>query len=659
MLVGANIVSRASAVPDAQADGTHSASERVLLLSMPFGGLERPAISLGLLQAHCNRLAVPCETRYLTFAFADRIGLDNYLWLCSNDVPYTAFAGDWLFTEALYGRRPYADAAYVDEVLRRTWNLGDNDYARLLLIREQVEPFLNDCMRSVRWSDYTLVGFTSVFQQNIASLALAARVKQSYPDITIAFGGANWEDVMGVALQEHFPFVDLAFSGEADDSFPAVLDARRKGIGVQGIRGVSANSRNRLAKLAPAGRTPDLDRIPVPDFDAFFEQKRASPAVAGLAPTLLVETARGCWWGERSHCTFCGLNGATMAFRSKTPERVLAELRFLHERYGVTAFSVVDDILDMRYFHSVLPKLAESGLGIEFFWEVKANLVQSQVRQLRDAGVRFIQPGIESLNDHVLKLMRKGTTAFRNIELMKWCREYGVKPFWNFLYGFPGETAADYTESIALIQAIWHLEPPTGYGPIRLDRFSPYHADPKGFEMVNVRPMAPFTYLYPFERQKLMEIAYYFDFDYADGRTDDAYAREAIEIVRAWMADDACGMLEMRQEPDGTLYILDTRRELAAAPRRAVLRGWKAAAYLACDRAQTLHNLIQLPEIQREGIGEDELRTFLSRCVSHQLMVHNERSWLGVAVHRPAREEHNEPIRIELVGAHAADVPMQ
>ena len=47
--------------------------------------------------------------------------------------------------------------------------------------------------------------------------------------------------------------------------------------------------------------------------------------------------------------------------------------------------------------------------------------------------MRRIQPGIESLSDHVLKLMRKGTTALQNIQLLKWCREYGVQPEWNLL----------------------------------------------------------------------------------------------------------------------------------------------------------------------------------------------------------------------------------
>ena len=611
-------------------------NERVLLVSMPFGALERPSLALGLLQAHCGRLGVACETRYLTFLFADRVGLGDYLWLCSDDVPYTAFVGDWLFTEALYGARPHADAAYINEVLERSWQLSKADVVRLVRIRKYVEPFLDLCTDTIRWDDYTLVGFTSVFQQNIASLALAARVKRAHPDIAIAFGGANWESMMGIALQTQFPFVDLAFSGEADQSFPAVLAARRTGSSIEGIRGVSGRGHDWPGEVGAAARVENLDSVPAPDFDAFFDQRRASPA-RGVAPTLLMETARGCWWGERSHCTFCGLNGATMAFRSKTPERVLSEIRSLQQRHGISAFSIVDDILDMRYFRTVLPMIADACLGLELFWEVKANLTHSQVRQLRDAGVVHIQPGIESLSDHVLKLMRKGTTAFRNIELLKWCKEYGVKPYWNLLFGFPGETAADYEETVSHIQGIWHLDPPIACAPIRLDRFSPYHADPAAFAMVNVRPMTPFSYLYPFERRALNEIAYYFDFDYADGRRPDYYARDASDLTRAWMTDGARGMLEMRPRSNGTLSLLDTRRELAQAPRQAVLSGWKAACYLACDRAQSLNTLMELSDIRCEGVTDEELRSFLDRCVHHRLMVHSGQSWLGVAVHVPAR----------------------
>jgi ribosomal peptide maturation radical SAM protein 1 len=617
---------------------SQSAPERVLLVSMPFGALERPALSLGLLKAHCRRLEVPCETLYLTFRFADRIGLGDYLWLCSDEVPYTAFAGEWIFASALYGLRPYSDAAYIDEILRRTWRLDSAALARLERVRAKVEPFLEDCLETIPWNEFTFVGFTSVFQQNLASLALAARVKRAHPQLTISFGGSNWEEVMGVALQKQFPFVDLVFSGEADESFPTVLKARREGRGMQGLRGVTASASNGLAALAKAETIRDMDSVPVPDFDDFFEQLRVSQAARSITPTLLAETARGCWWGERSHCTFCGLNGATMAFRSKSPDRVVDEFTHLRDRYGSRTVSVVDDILDMAYFRTVLPRLAAARLGLDFFWEIKANLTHEHVRLLRDAGVRSVQPGIESFSDHVLKLMGKGTTAFRNIELMKWCKEYGVKPYWNLLYGFPGESAADYEQTVALMRAMWHLDPPTGYGPIRMDRFSPYHINPASFGMKNVRPMAPFTFLYPFDRKTQMNISYYFDFDHEDGRADDEFARDAISLLREWRADGNRGMLEQRVGESGEVKILDTRRERLHAPVCATLDGWKAAVFLACDRGRSLPELAALPVVREANVEQSEIAGFLGRCVEHELMVTSQRSWLNVAVHVPARE---------------------
>jgi ribosomal peptide maturation radical SAM protein 1 len=616
--------------------------ERVLLVSMPFGALERPALSLSLLKAHCDRLGVACDTRYLTFDFADQVGLGDYLWMCSDDVPYTAFAGEWLFSSALYGARPYADGAYTDEVLRRAFRLDDAALTRLQRMRVKVEPFLDHCLSTVRWDDYTLVGFTSVFQQNLASLALAARVKRSHPALTVCFGGANWEETMGVALQAQFPFVDLAFSGEADESFPAVLGARREGRPVHGIRGVTTSATNGTAALAPAERVQDMDAVPIPDFSAFFAQFSASQAGGAITPSLLIETSRGCWWGEREHCTFCGLNGATMAFRSKSPDRVVAEISGLRKKHGVRTFNVVDDILDMNYFRSVLPELVKANLEIDFFWEIKSNLTHEQVRLLRDAGVTSVQPGIESLSDHVLKLMRKGVTGFRNIELLKWCKEYGVKPYWNLLYGFPGETVEDYETTAALIPALWHLDPPTGYGPVRIDRFSPYFNKPADYGMVNLRPMAPFTYLYPFDAGSLSRIAYYFEFDYADGREAETFVRPVIGLIRRWMSEGPNGALTLKPAGPGSYELLDTRAERAEKPVRAMLKGWKAAAYLACDRTRPFSSLATLPAVEAEGIEAGELRAFLDRCVERRLMVTNGQAWLNVAVHTPARETDDE-----------------
>lgn len=323
-----------------------------------------------------------------------------------------------------------------------------------------------------------------------------------------------------------------------------------------------------------------------------------------------------------------------MTYHSKSPERVVREIEYLRDRHGVRDILVVDDILDMRYFRTVLPMLERADLDVEIFWEVKANLSPAHVRQLRSAGVRLIQPGIESLSDPVLKAMRKGTTALKNIELLKWCREYDVTPMWNLLYGFPGETHDDYRGTTDLIDAIWHLEPPVACGRLRLDRFSPYHADPGAFGLGNIRPKAPLLHLYPFGRDEVAEIAYYFDFDYPEARVANTYALPALERARMWMADGERGSLTLATGEDGAVHLVDSRR---AQPAEHIdFEGWRADLFLACDRAQSLRELMRLPAVAL--VEESDVREFLADCVRRRLMVRSERSWLNVAVHVPARE---------------------
>ena len=602
---------------------------RVLLVSMPYGSLERPSMGLGLLQAQLHRRGIPCDTRYLAFDFAELIGVDEYLWL-SSELPYTAFAGDWLFTEALYGPRPAADAGYVHDILRGQWRLTDASVARLLRLRARCEPFLAHCLRSVPWERYGVVGFTSTFEQNLASLALARRVKARHPHTFVVFGGANWEAEMGRELHRRFSFVDAVCSGEADESFPAMLAALDAGTSLGGVRGIVFRDGGRSVATKPAALVRDLDALPVPDFDPWVAAR--APVAPHVPAVMLIETGRGCWWGAKSHCTFCGLNGGSLAFRSKSAERALEEIGELRARYGISLFAAVDNILDMRYFSTLLPLLARDRQGITFFYEIKANVSAGQVALLAAAGVTMVQPGVESLSDHVLKLMGKGTSALQNVALLKWCCEHGVRPEWNVLYGFPGETARDYAEMAALIDDIWFLEPPSGWGPVRMDRFSPYHSDPEAYGMVDVRPLTPYRYLYPFDEGSLMRLAYYFEYRHADGRDPGSAAAPVLERLERWQADRSRGGLWVMHEGDARL-VVDERPGFG--PRAMRLHGWQATAYDACDRVRTVRGLTRMPELA--GVGTALLAAFLDACVAGKIMLRSGDRYLALAVTRPAR----------------------
>ena len=76
------------------------AETRVLLVSMPFGALDRQALGISLLKAQLERLGIGCDVRYLNFSFAEFVGYDDYRWM-TYDIPHTAFAGEWCFQSSV------------------------------------------------------------------------------------------------------------------------------------------------------------------------------------------------------------------------------------------------------------------------------------------------------------------------------------------------------------------------------------------------------------------------------------------------------------------------------------------------------------------------------------------------------------------------------
>lgn len=601
---------------------------------MPYGALERQALGLSLLKAMLNQDRIKCDVRYLTFTFADLIGVENYIWV-THDLPHTAFAGEWTFKSALYGEDPYTDNRYVKEVLQDTWQLDNEAIGRIFNIRTFVPHFLDYCMAVVPWKEYMLVGFTSTFEQNITSLALARRIKQAYPHIVITLGGGNWEDDMGRELHRRFPFVDYVCTGEADESFPLLVKHLVRSRSVQDysqVKGLVYRKGRKSLYTGQADLVTNLDKLPIPNYCDYFREFTNSSASSAVVPTLLFEGSRGCWWGAKSHCTFCGLNGCTLRFRSKSNERILKEVTYLVEKWGIDTIQSVDNVIDMEYFRKTVPALARMERRVDFFWEVRANLTREQVRLLAKAGICTIQPGIESLNDHVLKLMRKGTTALQNIQFLKWCKEYDVRASWNILYGFPGETYQDYEDTMKLLPSIRFLEPPAACGPIRLDRFSPYFMESAAFGLTNVRPMPVYKYLYPFDEESVSKIAYYFDYDYESDKNPSGYAEDVIRYAADWSEHPEAGTLRSIERSDGTLALVDNRK--CAIRRHVVLNGIDREVYNYCDRVRSCANVTRrlAKMFPHAKLTQQRIKTFLKALVSYRLMVNTGDRYLSLAI---------------------------
>lgn len=487
-----------------------------VLVSMPFYPALRPCLQIGLLAAIGRKRGFTVKTLHLNLDLMAQIGVDLYEALVTSR---ELEIGNWLF----------AKDAFRDELIELTetqlfchpkmaslFDAFEIDRSTLYRMRQDVIPeFLRRAENAIDWSRYRIVGFTSTFQQNTASLALARRLKERFPKVVILFGGANFEGEMGSELVRACDWIDLAVDGEADEVFPEILEAVARGEDPTAIPGVV--SRKGVVAV-PRKPFTGLNDLPIPDFDEFFER---AEKLAVLEPTernkirLPFETSRGCWWGQKHHCTFCGLNGGSMDYRHKSAERIILELKEQAKRYQTTCFDAVDNIMPLSAFKNLIPSLISDGSPYSIFFEVKANLSRQQVKALGDAGIRHIQPGIESMSTRVLKLMKKGSTATQNVNLLRWALYYGIDVQWNLLWGFPGEHSEDYVKQADLCQHLVHLQPPAAYCRIWLERFSPLFKNDGRQPMRKLEPVNSLSFIYP-EYVDLRRVAYFFDHEFED-----------------------------------------------------------------------------------------------------------------------------------------------
>jgi ribosomal peptide maturation radical SAM protein 1 len=334
-----------------------------------------------------------------------------------------------------------------------------------------------------------------------------------------------------------FEWIDYAVIGEAENVLPGLLDAVEKGGSIPG--GIVYRKKGKVVYEKNRQMFVDFGKYGAPDYDDYFKQlKEIDPASPLLEnPIILYETARGCWWGEKHQCKFCGLNALTMKFRAKTIEKIHTEVASLSKRYNTYRFRFVDNILDMKYIDGIFGKLRQENYDLQFFIEVKSNLSRKQIKTVARGGAKVIQPGIESFSANQLNEMNKGVLPIQNILFLKWAFYYGIEVSWNILTGFPGETDEDYRRQIDIIRSIIHLQPPTAVGNLWLERFSPYFNRPDNYGIKINGPGEGYSYVYHSEEIDLMKIAYDFEFETKD-QVDPKLKAELRQTVEEWKKRD-------------------------------------------------------------------------------------------------------------------------
>jgi ribosomal peptide maturation radical SAM protein 1 len=531
------------------------ACPEILIIVPPFGGMDRPNLGVHILQAIAQRKGVKLAVFYANLLLAKELGQMHYSGICYG--PVSKLHGELVFAKAAFGSH-YAKHECIErrESKRHQRAADDRDTVPedvLLELQLSMPGWADRIAALIAEHPFKVIGCTSTFEQTCASLAFLSRIKAIRPGITTIMGGANCEGCMGEAIGKLCSDIDFVFSGESEATFENFLDYF-KGIAAKPDRIIYGNP------------NPDLNTIPPPDYTQFYQQLEIcsfeDQASFNNSLGLPYETSRGCWWGQRHQCTFCGLSGQGIKYRQKSPELAIKELSNLLLTHPSKRVLMVDNIMPQEYFRTLLPALAEKLPGLNIFYEQKANLTLAKLRALADSGITVIQPGIESLSSNLLSLMRKGVSAIQNVNLLRYAASVNVSVMWNILYGFPGDHDEWYSDVLRLLPFLVHLNPPVLLSELSIERFSPYFNQPEQFGLTDLQPIPAYYDVFPVESD-LHNLAYHFAAEYDSGSLKNTTVIKELKGAVArwrhmWKSGPAPKLL-VNQLDSESYFLLDTR----------------------------------------------------------------------------------------------------
>ena len=180
---------------------------------------------------------------------------------------------------------------------------------------------------------FDVIGFSTMCSSFPLTLRLAQEIRRTHPGATIVLGGPQ-ASVVDEATLAAFAAVDVIVRGEAEVTFPRLLEALADGDDLSRIQGITYRHQGKIVRNPNAPVIEDLDSLPLPAYHLLARDR-------SLCFRLALEVGRGCPFA----CTFCSTNDFfRRRFRLKSPARLIEQMSFLHQTYGTESFDLIHDM---------------------------------------------------------------------------------------------------------------------------------------------------------------------------------------------------------------------------------------------------------------------------------------------------------------------------
>lgn len=503
----------------------------ILFIVPPFGSIYDMALGPHILQATAIENGYKTDILYLNMLLAAVLGEDQYEKIYN--APQFRMLGERLFARSAYDLPPLGKnpGSCNDEALsisglksspRMFYEPCDHfDEAVFLHCEDMCKSFIDEVIRVIATLDYKIVGCTTAMAgQTNCCIALLSIIKKCSPETITIIGGSNCKDRMSEGTASLSSAIDYIFSGESETTFLNFLKDFFSG----------ELPSQRIIQGEPLS---DLDVLPLADYEIFFDQYTRLLGNNTLNKTRIwYETSRGCWRAQKSKCALCGEHHTS--YGQKSIKKVLLDIERITQSYPDKSIFMTDIVMPPSYQEELLPVISKIQGFPSLGYHLRPILDLKHLVNLKKAKITCNVTGIETFSTQLLKLMNKGTTAKHSLLYLRNAFCVGILTTWVLLWGFPGDTIADYEEVLYILPLIRHLPPPSLIQPMKLIRFSPYFEDQEKYKITNVRPWAVIGNIYP-DWADLDKLAAYYTGEFpSESYRSPGIIREIADQVATW-----------------------------------------------------------------------------------------------------------------------------
>ena len=425
---------------------------RLALISMPWSIFNRPSIQLGALKAWLDRdSAIETHTFHPYLQVANAVGTETYHHLARN-----SWAGEALYSPLLFPAQRQQAARLFDESCKGKSpgksplrGLDFDQTAQLL------DLSLDHWLAGLDLASYHLIGFSICFNQLLSSLTAAQRIKKMHPSLPIVIGGSGCVGTIGASLLENFSQLDYVISGEGEESLERLCHCLQNNEALETLP-PRIILRTRPFVKSSCQDIADLNQLPIPDYNPYFQQLQETFPGRPFIPVLPLEFSRGCWWNR---CTFCNLNLQWQGYRWKESDKMAREVAEQSRLHGCLDFTFTDNALPPREADLFFQTMAAAKSDYDFFAEIRVITDGDKLAAYRRGGLSSVQVGIEALSTSLLARMEKGTTAMDNIAAMKQSRGCHMRLEGNLITEFPGSTEEEVAETLENLDFVLPFTP--------------------------------------------------------------------------------------------------------------------------------------------------------------------------------------------------------